>query len=520
MTERSSSQNSIENSIFLFKLFGRLLPRRRESTPPSHFFYRKNLSSEAVRCICTDNNQSREHKWVACSHVPGLVFRTDVYVELTDLQLQSLAYSPDQHQFYQEARIKKAIFMGCRNGEIELGFANENQANNNMMEIEIRNWFREYFPSQLVSSNISTELIPQPSILTTGSDLLPPSSNSSSSLRSSPMDSPESAPLLFNIPINTNIQQLPSIPSLPLLYERQQPQAVVEPGISPSANIQAFGQQQNMELPRSERENAAIAEALLHVFTSSTCPPNSSSSSSVFSHRFSSGKNPRATSAFRNYSPKTSVLETRDGLSRMSMFERAISYYSRWNAARRQQMLAGRPSTTQLHHMISERRRREKLNESFQALRSLLPPGTKKDKASVLTSTREYLSSLISQIAELRRRNQLLEAEKRVMPEKQVGELGEVGVSSERFSVGLTQISESTSEERILDLQVRVRAHIPNVNLMIGILEFLKQDRNVNLMSMEANTHGATFRVIIEGSEWDKPAFEEAIRRIVADMTQ
>ncbi|PNX75290.1 transcription factor bHLH041-like protein, partial [Trifolium pratense] len=38
---------------------------------------------------------------------------------------------------------------------------------------------------------------------------------------------------------------------------------------------------------------------------------------------------------------------------------------------------AMRPSSNQLHHMISERRRREKLNENFQALRALLPQGTK-----------------------------------------------------------------------------------------------------------------------------------------------
>lgn len=36
-----------------------------------------------------------------------------------------------------------------------------------------------------------------------------------------------------------------------------------------------------------------------------------------------------------------------------------------------------RPTSNQLHHMISERKRREKLNEYFHALRLLLPPGSK-----------------------------------------------------------------------------------------------------------------------------------------------
>jgi len=35
------------------------------------------------------------------------------------------------------------------------------------------------------------------------------------------------------------------------------------------------------------------------------------------------------------------------------------------------------PTSSQLNHMISERRRRERLNESFEALRGLLPPGSK-----------------------------------------------------------------------------------------------------------------------------------------------
>jgi hypothetical protein len=38
---------------------------------------------------------------------------------------------------------------------------------------------------------------------------------------------------------------------------------------------------------------------------------------------------------------------------------------------------AAQSSVNQLQHMISERKRREKLNDSFQALKTVLPPGTK-----------------------------------------------------------------------------------------------------------------------------------------------
>lgn len=71
------------------------------------------------------------------------------------------------------------------------------------------------------------------------------------------------------------------------------------------------------------------------------------------------------------------------------MLKRAISYYRSLNIARREHSLAGRPSSNQLHHMMSERKRREKINESFQALRALLPPGTK--VCSILTQPLLYV---------------------------------------------------------------------------------------------------------------------------------
>nr|BAE20057.1 bHLH transcription factor [Lilium hybrid division I] len=52
-------------------------------------------------------------------------------------------------------------------------------------------------------------------------------------------------------------------------------------------------------------------------------------------------------------------------------------------------------------HVISERRRREKLNEKFLVLKSLVPSITKVDKASILGDTIEYLKELQRRIEEL-----------------------------------------------------------------------------------------------------------------------
>nr|GMD17137.1 putative anthocyanin transcriptional regulator [Ipomoea batatas] len=64
---------------------------------------------------------------------------------------------------------------------------------------------------------------------------------------------------------------------------------------------------------------------------------------------------------------------------------------------------AAPPEEPNANHVLAERRRREKLNERFIILRSLVPFVTKMDKASILGDTIEY-------VKQLRRRIQQLEA--------------------------------------------------------------------------------------------------------------
>lgn len=63
------------------------------------------------------------------------------------------------------------------------------------------------------------------------------------------------------------------------------------------------------------------------------------------------------------------------------------------------------------NHVLAERRRREKLNERFIILRSLVPFVTKMDKASILGDTIEYVKQLREKIQELEAHNQQMEIE-------------------------------------------------------------------------------------------------------------
>nr|QFU95050.1 bHLH transcription factor [Allium cepa] len=81
-----------------------------------------------------------------------------------------------------------------------------------------------------------------------------------------------------------------------------------------------------------------------------------------------------------------------------------ILIYSSWfteECDRRNKASKQEKENVGISHVLSERRRREKLNENFLVLRSLLPSMCKVDKASILDYAIEYLKELEKRVTEL-----------------------------------------------------------------------------------------------------------------------
>ncbi|KAF8406878.1 hypothetical protein HHK36_005999 [Tetracentron sinense] len=396
-----------------------------------------------------------------------------------------------------------AAFMGCRRGEIELGMSIPSQNN---MEMELRIWFPENFSQQSPFGEL-----PRPS------DQNWPSS-SSSSLRSLSMDSSEQSSLLFNTPSTSYMIEFPK--EAPIEQTSKPAPTAIMP---PQQAMQVYDQLRHIQFPTAESDDAAMARAMIAIISCSSSPSSSypPQQNQPYNYQVRQQK-----SAFNTYTSVLALAPTaQTSLRRRNMLNRAITFFRSINSIRNQEQVQGsRPTSTQLHHMISERKRREKINESFQALKSLLPPGTKKDKASVLSSTRDYLSSLKAQVFELRQKNRQLQA--RLSTAKEASEEAS-GSSSRRIDVQVTT-SESTSEDRNINLQVTVRGDCIMLNLVLRILEFLKQTKDIKLVSMEADTqlqqsnsiNRVILRLNIKGSEWDESGFREAIARIVSDVAQ
>ena len=243
--------------------------------------------------------------------------------------------------------------MGCERGEIEVGLSDTAAA-------------------AAVAGHVQQSLMEELMQLAPAGP-----SSSSSSMPSLSIGSPEYSSLIRSM----------AAVAEPSSQERQpplHPAAVQLPGLLPPA----YGPPQFLG---SEAEDAAIAEAMLAVISSSApLPPPAAFTDAppwLARHRAQRWSPRRRAGAFRAYSAALSPrAPPRPGAPGQRMAKTAIALMLIVHARHQEEdaaaAAAAQPAppqhtSSQLHHMISERRRRERLNESFQTLRSLLPPGSK-----------------------------------------------------------------------------------------------------------------------------------------------
>lgn len=169
----------------------------------------------------------------------------------------------------------------------------------------------------------------------------PPDSSDSSSLRSFSVESPECSSLLL---ANTSTVAPHQIP------------------------MSVYDRHRTVLFPSTAVDDAAIARAMLAVI---------SSNSSSAADRSWSGRRVGAFKAYATpaFAPRCDPTPSSHG---QKMIKMLINLLKKMNDMRFEARTQdARPTSNQLHHMISERKRREKLNESFDALRMLLPPVSK-----------------------------------------------------------------------------------------------------------------------------------------------
>ncbi|CAN6277997.1 unnamed protein product [Urochloa humidicola] len=358
--------------------------------------------------------------------VPGWAYKDGLpYMELPAHDLTASASLQAQQQFYQ-----MAAFMGCESGEIEVGMsttAAPSGGGSGSSPMSLESSLHHVFSEDFFQQSLLEELL-----------LLPPTrpSSPSSSLPSvSAVDSPAAAEVLSTPPL---VRAAP--PATPPSLHHPRPPLV-------SSLASPFSRRRRAHFPSADADDAAMAEAMLAVISSSSsalptppstaaaplCGGNNDDNHRSGARRWWPRRRGAAATAFRPYNaalaPRAAAPWRRVAPPGQRMIKMGISILRRMHMLRfsraaattmAQQQRAreeeeedatpAAPTSSQLNHMISERRRRERLNESFEALRGLLPPGSKKDKATVLAKTLDYMNILVAQIADLEARNRSLES--------------------------------------------------------------------------------------------------------------
>ncbi|KAI3676502.1 hypothetical protein L1987_86112 [Smallanthus sonchifolius] len=135
------------------------------------------------------------------------------------------------------------------------------------------------------------------------------------------------------------------------------------------------------------------------------------------------------------------------------------------------------------NHVLAERRRREKLNERFITLRTLVPLVTKMDKASILGDTIEYVKQLRKKIQDLEARCRSDNSKRKV----RVVEHGSGG-GGKKATVATVQVEVSIIEnDALVEMQCQHRE-----GLLLDVMKRLRE-LGVEITTVQSSVDGGMF---------------------------
>lgn len=228
-------------------------------------------------------------------------------------------------------------------------------------------------------------------------------------------------------------------------------------------------------------------------------------------------------SAFRRFSAQLAARLPRPNVVINSLFKKSLRFW------RGYQRISGTPSALRgrsardNQHMMKERTRRGKQNESFNTLRTLLPTLRKKDKVTVLEHTVNYVKQLQDRVEELERQNKQLQT---TIARKQGHVTSGAGVPPQNIVPGVA----ATAGRAIISTEfgrIQVIYHAPLFHLeidltgggessttLINVLTALKQMK-LNCVQMQFDSERNSFAAQLSAEDEDAiPTPEEVEEKL------